>query len=302
VQSWKPYAALVALCFLWGTTYLAIKIGIHHFPVFLFSGLRNMIAGALVMLWFIVRGTAVWPSGLELRRIIISGSFIFIGGNLFLCLAEQQVPSGLAAMVNTAFPLWIVIMTRILNPSEKTPVMALVGIVIGFIGQFLIFYEQLFLLQNSAYFVGFIFLVGGVINGATGSVYMKRNPVKTQPIFTGGIQMLICGSVTALIGVARGEVSQLNADPQGWMAMAYLIVAGSMMGYSFFVYALHNLPAAMVSVYAYVNPLVALWLGWLLLNEPISHRTIYAMIVTMIGVYIVGRGMQRARQQSLVIK
>ena len=302
MQSWKPYIALVALCFLWGTTYLGIKIGINHFPVFLFSGFRNTIAGAVVVLWFVLRGNVVWPNKQELKRILISGSFIFIGGNLFLCLAEQHVPSGLAAMVNTAFPLWIVIMTKIINPSEKTPVLAIVGIIIGFLGQFLIFYEQLFLLENKNYFTGFILLVLGVINGSTGSVYMKRYLVKTHPVFTGGIQMLLCGMITTIVGIFKGEIAELNTDREGWLAMLYLIIAGSVLGYSLFIYALHKLPAAMVSVYAYINPIVALWLGWLLLNEPISHRSIYAMMVTLVGVYIVSRGMQRARQRTVEIK
>lgn len=297
MQNQKPYFALVALCFLWGTTYLAIKIGVHHFPPFLFSGIRFVIAGGLIVLAYAFQKNIIWPTFKELKRLLISGSFIFIGGNLFLVIAEQTVPSGLAALVNTAFPLWIVIITRIWNPTEKTPFIALLGILIGFAGQFLIFYEQLFLLNNGAYFVGIILCVLGVINGAVGSIHMKKFPVSTTPVLTGGLQMLICGIVTTTIGVSQKELSKLNTDPEGWLSMLYLIVAGSILGYSFFVYALQYLPAAMVSVYAYVNPIVALWLGSLLLQESISERTIIAMVVTLVGVFIVNRGMQLARKK-----
>ena len=297
IQNWKPYGALVALCFLWGTTYLGIRIGVQHFPPFLFSGLRFVISGLLILAWFTLKKETIWPDKKELLHIFISGAFIFIGGNLFLVLAEQTVPSGLAALVNTAFPLWIVIITRLWNPVEKTPLLAIIGILIGFAGQWLIFYEQLFLLQNSAYFIGLIILVLGVINGSIGSIYMKKHPVKVSPVLNGGLQMFLAGIITTIIGTFRGEWPLLNSDAEGWWAMIYLIIAGSILGYSLFVYAMYNLPATMVSVYAYINPIVALGLGYLLLKEPISQRTIYAMVVTLAGVFIVNRGMIRARKK-----
>lgn len=299
MQKRNSYLALVALCFLWGTTYLAIKIGVQYFPPFLFSGIRFIIAGGLIVLAYAIRKNTIWPTFKELKRLLISGTFIFVGGNLFLVIAEQTVPSGLAALVNTAFPLWIVIITRLWNPIEKTPFIALTGILIGFAGQFLIFYEQLFLLNNSAYFWGIILCVLGVINGAIGSIHMKKFPVATAPVLTGGLQMLICGTVTTIIGILQGELSELNAVPSGWLSMLYLIVAGSILGYSLFVYALQHLPAAMVSVYAYVNPIVALWLGSILLQESISKRTILAMVVTLVGVFIVNRGMQSVKKNTV---
>jgi len=297
MSNWKPYGALVGLCFLWGTTYLAIKIGVQHFPIFLFSGIRFIIAGGLILSIFGLQKQTKWPTKKEFIKLAISGTLIFVGGNLFLCIAEVSVPSGLAALVNTAFPLWIVIITRIWNPTERTPLLAIIGILIGFAGQLMIFYEQLFLLQNATYIFGIILLVAGVINGSLGSVHMKKNPISINPVLTGGLQMLIGGCVTATIGLFRGEMSSMHSNEEGWYAMIYLIVAGSIIGYSLFVYALNHLPAAMVSVYAYVNPIVALWLGWILLNEPVSERTIMAMVVTMIGVFIVNRGMSKARKK-----
>ena len=298
MSNWKPYGALVGLCFLWGTTYLAIKIGVQHFPIFLFSGIRFIIAGGLILSVFGLQKQTKWPTKKEFIKLAISGILIFVGGNLFLCIAEVSVPSGLAALVNTAFPLWIVIITRIWNPTERTPLLAIIGILIGFAGQLMIFYEQLFLLQNATYIFGIILLVAGVINGSLGSVHMKKNPVSINPVLTGGLQMLIGGCVTTTIGLFRGEMSSMHSNAEGWYAMIYLIIAGSIIGYSLFVYALNHLPAAMVSVYAYVNPIVALWLGWILLSEPVSERTIMAMVVTMIGVFIVNRGMSKARKKT----
>ncbi|CAN5389209.1 drug/metabolite exporter YedA [soil metagenome] len=302
MQNWKPFGALAALCILWGTTYFAIKIGVQSFPTFLFSGIRFVIAGGLIVLWYLFQKNVQWPSKRELIRLIISGSFIFIGGNLFLCLAELSVPSGVAALVNTAFPLWIVVITRLWNPIEKTPLMAILGILIGFAGQWMIFYEQLYQLDNALYLGGFILLILGVINGAFGSVYLKKYPVTINPVLTGGLQMLCCGTITTIVGVLGGEVPQLNTNPDGWWSMVYLIIAGSVLGYSFFLYALHHLPATMVSVYAYVNPIVALSLGWMFLSEPVSQRSIWAMAVTLTGVYFVNRGMMKARAEKLQLQ
>lgn len=295
MTSWKPYAALVGLCFFWGTTYLGIKIGVPHFPPFLFSGIRYVIAGAIVLMYFVLFGRQTqWPSQKELFRIMISGLFIFVGGNLFLVLAEQQVESGLAALVNTMFPVWIVIITRIWNPSEKTPPLALLGILIAFAGQFIVFHGQLEAIKNPAYVIGLLFLVGGVINGSIGSIFMKKNPVTINPVLVGALQMFLCGGITAIAGLVKGEQLSASIAAEGWWAMIYLIIAGSIIGYSLFVYALHHLPATLVSVYAYVNPIVALWLGWLILSEPVTMKVVYAMIITLMGVYLVNLGMRRA--------
>ena len=138
-----PYLALVALCFLWGTTYLGIKIGVEAgFPPFLFSGLRFIFAGALILIVARLMNIDILPKKREFIRILVAGLFILTGGNLFLVLAERSVTSGLAALVNAAFPLWIVIVTRIWSPQEKTGWLTLSGIFVGMIGQWMIFHDH----------------------------------------------------------------------------------------------------------------------------------------------------------------
>ena len=290
MQNRNPYLALLALCFLWGTTYLAIRIGVKSFPPFLFSGIRYIISGLAILLWFYFKKEVVWPTLQELKRIIVTGLFIFVGGNLFLVLAEQSVTSGMAALVNSSFPIWIVLITRVWNPEERISNLSIIGILIGFVGQWLIFYEQLFLLSNGAYFLGFVLLIVGLINGSLGSVYMKKFPVKINSVLNAGLQMMICGSVTTVLGLLIGEGKKITFDPTGWYALFYLVVAGSILGYSLFVYAMDRLPATIVSVYAYINPIVAIWLGLIILNEPISGKTLIAIGITLIGVFIVNKG------------
>jgi drug/metabolite transporter (DMT)-like permease len=295
LQNRNPYLALLALCFLWGTTYLAIRIGVKSFPPFLFSGIRYIISGFAILLWFYFKKNVVWPNLEELKRIVVTGLFIFVGGNLFLVLAEQSVTSGMAALVNSSFPIWIVLITRIWNPEERISNLSIIGILVGFIGQWFIFYEQLFLLSNGAYLLGFILLIVGLINGSLGSVYMKKFPVKINSVLNAGLQMMICGSVTTVLGLMMGEGRKINFDPTGWYALIYLVIAGSIIGYSLFVYAMDRLPATIVSVYAYINPIIAIWLGLVILKEPISTKTLIAIAITLVGVFIVNRGMVRQK-------
>jgi len=295
LQNRNPYLALLALCFLWGTTYLAIRIGVKSFPPFLFSGIRYIISGFAILLWFYFKKNVVWPNLEELKRIVVTGLFIFVGGNLFLVLAEQSVTSGMAALVNSSFPIWIVLITRIWNPEERISNLSIIGILVGFIGQWFIFYEQLFLLSNGAYLLGFILLIVGLINGSLGSVFMKKFPVKINSVLNAGLQMMICGSVTTFLGLMMGEGRKINFDPTGWYALIYLVIAGSIIGYSLFVYAMDRLPATIVSVYAYINPIVAIWLGLVILKEPISTKTLIAIGITLVGVFIVNRGMVRQK-------
>lgn len=295
MQNRNPYLALLALCFLWGTTYLAIRIGVKSFPPFLFSGIRYIISGFAILLWFYFKKDVVWPNLQELKRIIVTGLFIFVGGNLFLVLAEQSVTSGMAALVNSSFPIWIVLITRIWNPEERISSLSIIGILVGFIGQWFIFYEQLFLLSNGAYLLGFLLLIVGLINGSLGTVYMKKFPVKINSVLNAGLQMMISGSVTTVLGLMMGEGRKINFDATGWYALIYLVIAGSIIGYSLFVYAMDRLPATIVSVYAYINPIVAIWLGLVILKEPISTKTLIAIGITLVGIFIVNRGMVRQK-------
>lgn len=295
MQNRNPYLALLALCFLWGTTYLAIRIGVKTIPPFLFSGIRYVISGFAILLWFYFKKDVVWPNLQELKRIIVTGLFIFVGGSLFLVLAEQSVTSGMAALVNSSFPIWIVLITRIWNPEERISSLSIVGILVGFIGQWFIFYEQLFLLSNGAYLLGFLLLIVGLINASLGTVYMKKFPVRINSVLNAGLQMMICGSVTTVLGLMMGEGRKINFEPTGWYALIYLVIAGSIIGYSLFVYAMDRLPATIVSVYAYINPIVAIWLGLVILKEPISTRTLIAIGITLVGVFIVNRGMVRQK-------
>lgn len=285
----RPYLALVAICFIWGTTYLAIRIGVQEFPVFLFSGLRFVIAGAVICAYYFAKGYKI-PPAKDLKNLAISGIAISIGGNLLLCFAEKTIPSGIASIINAGFPFWIVIFSRMMMPEEKITSTVITGLFIGFFGQLMIFYDQLKFLAEPAFVTGITLAFCAVIGGAFGSVHMKKHSVHANPVFGGGIQMLIAGTISSLIGAGVGEKIPVNASTNVWISFIYLIVFGSIIAYSCFCYALSVLPATLVTIYCYINPIVAIFLGYVILDEPITWKVITAMVITIVGVYIIKRG------------
>ncbi|HKR05635.1 MAG TPA: EamA family transporter [Bacteroidia bacterium] len=287
----KAYIALAALCFFWGTTYLAIRVGIQTIPLFIFSGFRFVCAGLIMCLYFIIRGHSL-PGWKDFRTLMISGMLLFVGGNLILCYAEIEIPSGLAALICAAFPFWIVLINYIINRNDKPSRKVMTGLLLGFAGLVIIFRDNLPHLSNPTYLASILLLISANIFWAIGAVYSKRNPVKINLLFGAGLQMLCCGAVSAAVGVFKGELSQLILTQEGVFSFLYLVVAGSIIGYNCFVYSLQELPSTLVSIYAYINPIIAIILGWIVLDEIITASMMIAMVMTLAGVYIVNRSIQ----------
>lgn len=293
----KAYLALAALCFFWGTTYLAIRIGVQTVPIFIFSGFRFVGAGLIMCLYFFLKGYS-FPDKKDFIRLMISGMFLFVGGNLILCYAEIEVPSGLAALICAAFPFWIVLINYIADRNNKPTRKVMGGLLLGFLGLIIIFRDNLHFFSNTKYFFSIVLLIAANIFWAIGAVYSKRNPVKTHLLYGAGLQMLCCGSVSALAGIFRGEFAHLTLTHDGIWSFIYLMIAGSIIGYNCFVYCLQELPSTLVSVYAYVNPIVAIILGWIALDEAITAGMAAAMVLTLAGVYIINRAMQEGKLKN----
>ncbi|MFM9008364.1 MAG: DMT family transporter [Bacteroidota bacterium] len=287
-----PYWALTVICIVWGTTYGAIRLGMTTgFPPVLFSAFRYLFAGAALLAYFAFSQKLCVPDLRDVKRMLVSGFFFFIAGNLLMVYGQQTVGGGLASLLNAAYPFWVVLITRMWNPSEQTPPQVWLGIVIGLLGQWLIIGGH----WNDSHVIatpgGLLLILAGLLSGSFASVYMRKYPVSMEPVQAAGWQMLLCGIPVALFGWFGGEGDLLPANPKSWMALAYLVLVGSVIGYSLFVYAIRHLPAQQVSIYAYVNPVIALLVGALWMHEPVTGRMLLAMAVIFTGVYLVNRGM-----------
>jgi drug/metabolite transporter (DMT)-like permease len=284
----KAYLALIAICFFWGTTYLAIRIGLESFPPLVMVSSRFLLSGSL-MLAGALAARARLPRGRELLLTALNGVLILGLGNSCLTFAELWIPSGLAALIITASPLWMVGIDAMLPGGEKLKAAALAGILVGGAGAVLLVAPRGIGQTGSALLWGAFFLLQ-LANFAWsfGSIRQRRLQGTVHPIVSGAVQQLAAGlACLPLVWLERGQPVHFN--PRGVTAVLYLVMFGSIVGYSAYVYALSKLPVALVSIYTYINPIVAVFLGWLFYREPFGWTDAAGMAVVFLGVAMVKR-------------
>lgn len=293
----KAYSAWAAVSIFWGTTYLAIRIGVEVLPPALFAGIRFFTAGLVFIPILLMKGYSL-PSKKDLIPISITGILLLTVANGTVVWAEQWVPSSLAALIIASIPFFMVGMESLMPNGEKLSLKKVLGILIGFSGIFLLLWPDLKGSIDSAYLKGILGLVIAIIAWASGSIYSKYRDIQTSPFMSAAFQMLIAGGILTSIGAAKGEFSQFTFDPKGMAALVYLMIFGSLIGYSAYIYALAKLPAATVSTYAYINPVIAVILGWLVLSERLDWIVMLATVVILLGVLLVKTGASKPKTVS----
>lgn len=280
------YAAWGAVCLFWGTTYLAIRIGVKTVPPALFGGLRFLTAGLIFLSYLRWRGHA-FPQRRELLDVVIVGIALLVTSNGLVIWAEQWVPSGIAALLVATLPFWMAGFEAALPSGERLTVRKVLGIVIGFSGLMILLSPEIKSSFDLAYLQGVVALLLAPLCWSAGSVYSKSRPAKSHPLMAAAMQMIVAGIVLILTGVMFGEWKRFSFGAEGLAATAYLIVFGSIVGYGSFIYALAKLPATKVAMYAYINPVIAVILGWLILNERMDLSMLLATAIVLLGVVLV---------------
>ena len=290
----KAYLAFIAVAIFWGTTFLAIRVGInndgiHFFPPFLLAAFRHTIAGLLICSYFIIYKKQHLPSLKQFKQYCINGTLMLVGGNGIISWGMQYVDSGLAALICALTPLWIVFINLIMGSNEKVTKIMWVGFVICLLAQYLIFYDKVNLLSDKNYILGLIAIVVSNICWALGTVFSKSHISNLPVLYSAGLQMIPGGIILLIISTVLGDWAKFNPGTNSIYALVYLVLFGSLLAYGCFMYILKALPAALVSTYAYINTIVAVILGYLFLNEVINTKVIIALLLTILGVYLVGR-------------
>jgi drug/metabolite transporter (DMT)-like permease len=282
------YLALVSVCFFWGTTYLGIRVALESWPVLWLVATRFMISGSLLLIWAWWRGEG-FPQGQYLGRTALNGVITLGIANGALTFAETLIPSGLAALFITTAPFWMTGVDAAVPGGERLHRPALIGMAVGLIGVLLLVGpDALGARTNLATVWGFLILQLGNFGWSLGSILQKRLPRGINPFVSGGVQQFAAGAVY-LVAALIFRPGAVHWNVRGVLAVAYLIVFGSIVAYSSYLIALDRLPVAIVSVYTYVNPVVAVSLGWLFYREPFGWRELVAMIVIFLGVWLVKR-------------
>ncbi len=296
----KLIAAFATLYVVWGSTYLGIRIGLEaHMPPALMAALRLVPAGLLLLGFAKWRGIPVRVRPRELRVIATTGVLLLVGGMFMIFLAEQYIPSGLAAIIVALQPLWIAGAETVLPDMDRPSALGYAGIALGFIGLAVLLWPRLTLPGSGPQLLGSCIAIVATFIWMIGSVYSKRHPVRVDAIVATGYEMLAAGLVTLVIGVLKGEVPQLLSGRVDVLpaasATAYLAVVGSCVAFTAFVWALRHAPASKVMTYSFVNPVVAVFLGWLVLREPLDWWIVAGMAVIVAGVALTTTAPTRPR-------
>ena len=283
-------AAFAAVYVIWGSTYLAIRFAVETLPPLLMASARFVLAGVIVLLWARLRDGAAWPTRLEWRVGLISGALLLLGGNGGVSWAEQRVPSGIAALLVAVVPLWMVLLDWLRPGGHRPRAAVFAGIGLGLVGLALLVGPDAIRSGSGSDTLGAIVLVLASLSWAAGSLYTKHAPRATSTTVGTGTQMIAGGLALLAAAIVAGEPARLdlaNASTNSIVAFFYLLTFGSLIGFTAYVYLLAHTTAAKASTYAYVNPVVAVLLGWAIGHEPVTSRTVLSAAVILGGVAII---------------
>jgi drug/metabolite transporter (DMT)-like permease len=293
-------AAFLAIYLIWGSTYLAIRIAIETVPPFMMAGLRFLTAGVLLYAWLHFR-KAPRPSLVHWRSAAIVGGLLLLGGNGGVTWAEQYVPSSLAALLIATVPMWMVLLDAMRPAGQRPTPPMIMGLIMGLIGIAILIGPADILGGQEISMVGVAALLLAAFSWAIGSLYARRAALPALPLQATALEMLAGGALLLLMGALTGDFQRFDAgalSPRSLVAFVYLVVFGAVVAFTAYGWLLRVSTPARVSTYAYVNPAVAVFLGWGLAGEPISGRMLIAVAVIVLAVALITTARSRAREST----
>ena len=282
-------AAFASIYIIWGSTYLAIRYAVETIPPFIMGGTRFLVSGALLYAWARYRGAAR-PTKLHWRNAILAGAFLLLGGNGAVVWAEQFVPSGLTALLVSILPFWLVIIEWVRPPRRRPVGAVLVGLVLGLIGIIVLVGPGNIGGQGDIRPLGALVLIFGSLSWAIGSFWSRDAELPNSGLLTTGMEMLGGGALLIIVGVLSGELAHFDVhhvSRASAVGLVYLITFGSLLGFTSYIWLLDKVSPAHLGTYAYVNPIVAVLLGWAIAGEVLSIRTAVAAAIVICAVALI---------------
>lgn len=297
----KAFIALGIVSVLWGTTWIASKQGVRYMPALQLSGIRQLLAGTLYIIYFGAKG-AKWPRDREWYIIGVLSFLNILCSNGLTTWGVKYISAGLGAIIAATFPLWMVII-GLFSSEDRIPVAALRGFLLGFAGICVIFYEHLQDFLNPEFLFGISISITAAWTWALGTLFTKREARDFNPYFSLGLQMFLAGLVLLGTSYASGNTIPLKEIPwQSWTAIAYLVAIGSVIAFAAYIFALQRLSVEQMSIYAYINPIVAVVLGSLLFDEKLTIFIICGGAITLYGVYMINTALRKVpRDEDILV-
>jgi drug/metabolite transporter (DMT)-like permease len=294
--------AFASIWFVWGSTFFAIRVAIGGIPPVLMCGLRLLSAGAALLLWARLTGVA-WPRGVEWRNAALVGVLLPGVGNVSVTLGVAHVPSGLVALLVSTIPLWMALLAAFGPEAQPPGRQALLGLVLGFAGIALLIGPGLLTGHDATLSPSWALVpVLGSLSWSWGSLWSRRVRLPRSPMMSTAVGLVAAGVAALLVALALGDLQRWNAaatSPGAWWALAYLAAFGSVLGFSAYLYLLRHHPPSVVATYAFVNPIVAMFLGFLFGGESLSPRTLAAAAVVLAAVLLITTAAPAVRREGL---
>jgi len=288
----KAYLALTVTSIVWGTTWVASKMGVMHMPAFEMASIRQFLGGSLYVGFFLIKGEKL-PTAQQFLWLLGMSLLMFVSSNGIATYGLKFITSGLAALIAALYPLSVVLIERYYYKAIEITPKTLIGLSLGLLGIGFIFYKDSLTVHGSNYILGVVLSFLAMITWSIGSIIISRTTIKINPYNSIGWQMLISAFIMGAITFISGDFVPLNQIPTiSWGVIVYMVIGGSVFAFMSFIYSMKHLKSSIASLYAYINPIVAIWVGSLLLNEHMTWNNIVGSVITLIGVYLVNKSLK----------
>jgi drug/metabolite transporter (DMT)-like permease len=291
----KAYIALGITSTVWGTTWVASRMAVQYTPALEVSAIRQGIAGILFTGFFMLKGAKI-PNWKELKWLLMMAILLFVSANGFASVGLKYISSGLGALIAALYPLSVVIIERLFFKNTKITLFTFIGIVLGISGIVLVFYENAFHHHSEGYILGIIFSLVAMLSWSVGTILIARNKLNINPYYATGWQMLLGSLILFVLAFITGNFISFNQIvAQTWLSISYLVSMGSVFAFVAFIYTMKHLDAPVAALYAYINPIMAILVGSVIVQEPLTLNIIIGSIITLVGVYIVNHSLKKQR-------
>ncbi len=290
----KAYLALAITCIVWGTTWVASKVGVKEMPALQMASIRQFFGGLCFICFFMGYKKLPLPTAKQFRWIIVMAVLMFVFANGLSTWSLNYIPTGLSALIGALYPLSVVIIERLFFKAKKMNVLTFIGLFLGLTGVGIVFYESAFNNLTPDFIIGLCLSVLAMLSWSVGTVFLSRNKASINPYYGTGWQMLVSAVILFILAhTTQPTVPLSSISLKGWLAITYLVLFGSIVAFAAFIYSMKKLPVAISSLYAYINPLVAMVVAGIILNEKLTINILWGAIVTLIGVYLVNLSIKR---------